>query len=460
MGHMDFAALLDDRPGERIFRVHRDVYRDKDLFQAEMERVFEGTWNYVGLESQVARPNDFITTHIGRQPIILQRDNGGTLRAFLNTCRHRGALLCPYRRGNAKFHACRYHGWAFDSAGRNTVITGREAGQYPAEFDDEDHDLLPVAKLGSYRGLVFASLSADVPSLDDHLGEARWWLDVMLDQSTTGWEYVPGPVSYTFDGNWKLQFENGLDSYHFAATHSGYVDVLNRRDQVQPLPWQPTLEHDAEAQGSYSFPRGHSVMWSIRNPARGVRPLAMDNARREDVRKRVGDTRLAWMLRQKNLTIFPNMQLIDITSSQLRTWRPLAVDRTEMTSHCIAPIAEAAEARRFRIRQYEDFFNTTGLATSDDNVMYEFCQAGYQAEGGFTQGYSRGLGGTQHGTARVLAQQAGFTPEDWRYGPVTYGDETCFHAGYREWRRLLQGQAPGGRTPPEGARRAPQAAAR
>jgi benzoate/toluate 1,2-dioxygenase subunit alpha len=437
MGHVNIARLLDDRPAERIFRVHRDVYRDRELFRLELERVFEGTWNYVGLESQIAQPNDFVTTYIGRQPVILLRDNAGVLRCFLNTCRHRGAMICPFRNGNAKFHACRYHGWAWESSGKNVVITAKDTGNYPPAFEAENHDLLSVAKLASYRGLIFASLSPDVPSLEEHLGEARWWLDVVLDQSNTGWEYVPGSVSYTFDANWKLQFENGLDHYHFNATHSGYVDVLNRRAEVQPLPWKPTVETDPEAQGSYSFPRGHAVMWSIRNPARGVRPLAMDKERLEAVRKRVGETRLAWMLRQRNLTIFPNMQLIDITSSQLRTWRPLAVDKTEMTSHCIAPIGENPEARRFRIRQYEDFFNTTGLATSDDNVMYEFCQSGYAAEGGYTQGYFRGLAGEQHHVSRELAEQAGFTPADWRYGPLAFGDETCFHAGYREWRRLL-----------------------
>ncbi|MCR0985434.1 aromatic ring-hydroxylating oxygenase subunit alpha [Roseomonas populi] len=434
--HRTAAELVDDRPADGVFRIHRDLFRDPAVFAQEMERVFEGTWNFVGLESQVAKPNDFFTTHIGRQPVLVTRDSDGLVHAFLNTCRHRGAVVCPFRKGRAKFHVCRYHGWAYDSAGRNTLVTDHATGQYPDAFDAEGHDLMPVARFGNYRGLLFASLSPDVPALEEHLGEARGMLDLVLDQSSTGWEFVPGPVNYTYDGNWKLQFENGLDFYHFASTHSSYMDVLAQRAKRNPPAVKAPPEPDPEEQGSFSFAHGHSVMWSIRNPPRGLRPLAFDRARLEEVRARVGEERAKWMLRQRNLTIFPNLQIIDIVSLQLRTWRPLAPDRTEMVSHCLAPIGEEAEARRLRIRQYEDFFNPTGLATSDDNVMYEYCQSGYAADAdGWTQGYARGMGGAA--AAPSLVSGIGIAPLAEARGPVTFGDETCFHAGYREWRRLM-----------------------
>jgi benzoate/toluate 1,2-dioxygenase alpha subunit/2,4,5-trichlorophenoxyacetic acid oxygenase 1 len=430
------AELVQDRPEQGIFRVHRDVFRDPAVFQLEIERIFEGTWVFVGLESQVAKPNDFVTTHIGRQPVLLTRDSEGKLHLFLNSCRHRGAVVCPFRKGRSKFHVCRYHGWAYDSAGRNTLVTDEADGQYPASFGQEDHGLVPVPRFGNYRGLLFASLSPDVPSLEEHLGEARAMLDLVLDQSSTGWEFVPGPVNYTYDANWKLQLENGLDFYHFGSTHSSYVDVLAKRAKLNPPTVKPPPETDPEAQGSFSFANGHSVMWSIRNPPRGLRPLAFDTARLEEVRGRVGDAKAKWMLRQRNLTIFPNLQIIDIVSLQLRTWRPLAPDRTEMMSHCLAPVGEEAEARRLRIRQYEDFFNPTGLATSDDNVMYEYCQSGYAADtDGWTQGYARGLGRGSGGPS--LAAEIGVRPTAEAVGSLAFGDETCFHASYREWRRLV-----------------------
>jgi benzoate/toluate 1,2-dioxygenase alpha subunit/2,4,5-trichlorophenoxyacetic acid oxygenase 1 len=164
----------------------------------------------------------------------------------------------------------------------------------------------------------------------------------------------------------------------------------------------------------------------------------MDPARLDAVRQRVGTMRAKWMLRQRNLTIFPNLQVIDISSAQLRTWRPLAPDKTEMVSHCLAPVGESAAARTLRIRNYEDFFNASGLATSDDNVMYELCQTGYEATtAGPTQGYLRGA--AQPGTGpSVHAGELGVHPPEWSFGAPGFGGETNFHPGYREWRRLLQ----------------------
>ncbi len=435
------ADLIDDRPQDGVFRVNSAVFRDPEIYQIEMARIFERTWVFVGLESQIAKPNDFVTTYIGRQPVLLTRDADGQIHCFLNTCRHRGTVVCPFRKGNQKFHVCRYHGWSYSSAGRNVAVTDEADGQYPESFNTADRNLLPVARLGSYRGFIFASLSANVPSLEQHLGGARAFLDLVADQAPNGLEYVEGAVSYTFDANWKFQFENGLDFYHFASTHASYVDVLRRRAQRYPdmnAGAEQQQETGTDSQGSFSFEYGHALMWSIRKQqSRAARPLAYNHDTLKALRARLSEEQIEWMFRSRNLTIFPNLQIIDITSLQLRTWRPLGPDKTEMMSHCLAPIGEDKEARRRRIRQYEDFFNPSGLATSDDNVMYEYCQTGYEARNaGATLGYLRGLG-EPPGDRIDHSRDLGFGAADWKYGSVAFGDETCFHAGYREWRRLL-----------------------
>lgn len=437
----EISRLIDDRPSERIFEVDRRIFTDPDVFDAELRHIFEATWNFVGLESQIARPNDFVTTHIGRHPILVMRSAEGKVGAFLNTCRHRGTIVCPFKQGRQKFHVCRYHGWAYDSSGRNISVTEEANGQYPPSFSNQNHDLLPVARLGSYRGFLFASLSADVPALEDFLGDTRAFLDLIIDQSDSGEvEFVPGASTYTFDANWKLQFENGLDYYHFATTHSSYVDILRKRNTTAGPDAGFTAEREGEqeGQGSFSFDYGHAVNWSIKRTQLYGRPLGMDPARLDAVRQRVGSTRAKWMLRQRNLTIFPNLQVIDILSAQVRTWRPLAPDKTEMVSHCLAPVGESAAARTLRIRNYEDFFNASGLASSDDNVMYEFCQTGYEATTAApTQGYLRGVADVGHGES-AHTRELGVTPSEWSFGPPSFGGETNFHPGYREWRRLLQ----------------------
>jgi benzoate/toluate 1,2-dioxygenase alpha subunit/2,4,5-trichlorophenoxyacetic acid oxygenase 1 len=120
---IDIDRLIDDRPQDGIFRVRREIFRDPSVFDAEMAHIFEGTWVFIGLESQVRKANDYFTTYIGRQPVLVTRDRDGALHCFFNSCRHRGTTVCPFRAGNAKLHVCRYHGWAYDSGGRNVAIT-------------------------------------------------------------------------------------------------------------------------------------------------------------------------------------------------------------------------------------------------------------------------------------------------------------------------------------------------
>jgi len=433
--------LIDDRPADGVFGVRHEAFLDQGIFELEMTRIFESTWVYVGLESELPKPHDYITAQMGRVPVIISRDADGQLRGLLNSCRHRGTLLCPLKKGHQRVHVCRYHGWTYDSAGRNVGITGKESAQYAPAFLADDHDLVAIAKLESYRGFIFASLSPNVPTLAEHLGDAAMFLDLVADQGPEGLEFVPGTVSYEFDANWKFQFENGLDYYHFFPTHASFVQILRQRPpaEVPPDMASDLQDPDPEAAASFSFPYGHAVTWSVGLGGQGPdrRPLPRDATRLAALRERHGDERVKWMLRQRNLTIFPNLQIVDIQSLQLRHWQPLAVDKTRMYSHCLAPIGEAAAARAFRIRQYEEFFNHSGLATSDDNVMYAFCQAGYPAAAGRmnSQGYARGLGPAED--RRYCGDELKLTNVRWTYGNREYGDETCFHAGHREWLRLM-----------------------
>ena len=86
--------------------VSRRIYSDGAIYQRELERIFARCWLYLGHESQVPRPGDFLTTTMGEDPVVLWRDANGRLRAFLNTCRHRGNRLCMYERGNAASVTC------------------------------------------------------------------------------------------------------------------------------------------------------------------------------------------------------------------------------------------------------------------------------------------------------------------------------------------------------------------
>ena len=437
MAPRDMSRYVDDRPAEGIFRVHRDVFADPELFELERKFIFERTWNFLTLEAQIAKPNDFVTTHIGATPVLVTRDAEGRIGAFLNVCRHKGALLCGAERGNARYLTCPYHGWAYDTAGRNRDIKDRKAAAYPPSFDAESHDLLPLARLASYKGLIFASLSAEVPPLEDFLGDMRVFLDLAMDQGPQGMEFVPGRVAYTYRGNWKLQLDNGVDPYHLTSTHQSFIGIQARRRagegnlEARQFDWAKRAQAQS---GTFGFRNGHAVIWTDQPEAK-KRPIYPVIA---EVEKRVGAIRAEWMLRARNIQIFPNMQIADAMTLMVRSFRPLAVDRTEMRSYCLAPIGEAPELRAWRLRQFEDFFNPTGLATPDDTVVYEDCQEGFRAHGlEFLQGYARGIGAVEQG-ANAAAKRLGIVPAESVAGTFETGPETPFHAPYREWRRLME----------------------
>lgn len=431
------SAYVDDRPEQGIFRVNADAFSDPALLELEYRHIFERTWSFLGIESQIPKPHDYLTGTIGRVPVLVTRNADGRLGAFLNQCRHKGALLCWKERGNARFHHCQYHGWGYDSGGKIASIKDRDSGHYGAGFDADAHDLVPLARLASYRGMIFGSLSAEAPDLEEFLGGVRGYIDLAMDQGAHGMEVIPGRTSYTYAGNWKLQMDNGIDHYHLTSTHTSFLDVQAKRagkDVARGLrqyDWQKRAVQEA---GVNQFTHGHTAIW-INQPEPERRPIYPTLG---EVRARVGEERTDWMLKLRNVTIFPNLQIAESTALLLRTFRPLGVERTEMRIYCLAPIGESREARAWRIRQYEDFFNPSGLATPDDAVLYEECQHAFRSQQGvWLQGYSRGMGAMPvQGSAVVAPPEtrplSGFT------GPFKIQNEVCFHPTWREWARLLQ----------------------
>ena len=99
-------------------RVHRRVYTDPAIFDLEMERLFGRAWLFVGHESQIKKPGDFITTELGKYPVILTRHTDNSVRVLINRCTHRGPKVVNEKCGNRRQFTCLYHGWAFGTDGK------------------------------------------------------------------------------------------------------------------------------------------------------------------------------------------------------------------------------------------------------------------------------------------------------------------------------------------------------
>ena len=86
-------GCLDFRPADGVYRIARDMFTEPELFDLEMEMIFEKNWIYACHESELPNPNDYVTMRAGRQPMIITRGADGGLNALVNACQHRGATL-------------------------------------------------------------------------------------------------------------------------------------------------------------------------------------------------------------------------------------------------------------------------------------------------------------------------------------------------------------------------------
>ncbi|PAU71824.1 anthranilate 1,2-dioxygenase large subunit [Vreelandella alkaliphila] len=390
-------SCIDFRPDEGVFRVSRDMFTDRALFDLEMELIFEKQWIFACHESQIPNKNDFITMQAGRQPMIITRDGKGELRALANTCQHRGATLTRVGKGNQSTFTCPFHAWCYKSDGR--LVKVKAPSEYPEDFDKASRGL-SQARIESYRGFVFISLDTEsTVSLKEFLGDTTLFFDMMVEQAKDGeLEVLPGESRYTFNANWKLQNENGLDGYHVSTVHYNYVSTVQHRRELEAQKHGSsgdTLDYSKLGAGDkdtddgwFSFNNGHSLLFSdMPNPQ--VRPGYAAVMSR--LLEQLPQERAEWtMHRLRNLNIYPSLFFMDQISSQLRIVRPVAWNKTEVISLCLGVKGESDADRENRIRQFEDFFNVSGMGTPDDLVEFREQQRGFEARATEWNDISRG----------------------------------------------------------------------
>lgn len=432
--NIDSLLVDDEEAGDH--RVHRSAFTDEHLFELEMKHIFEGNWIYLAHESQVPNNNDYYTTHIGRQPVVIARNRQGELNAFINACSHRGATLCRHKRGNRATYTCTFHGWTFNNSGKLLKVKDPEGAGYPDCFNKEgSHDLKKVARFESYRGFLFGSINPDVLPLAEFLGESAKIIDMIVDQSADGLEVLRGASTYTFEGNWKLQAENGADGYHVSAVHWNYAATTNARKQREATPDQ-IRAMDAgnwgkQGGGFYAFEHGHLLLWT-----KWANPQDRPNyPKRDEYVEKFGAATADWMIENsRNLCLYPNVYLMDQFGSQIRVLRPISVNKTEVTIYCIAPKGESDDARAQRIRQYEDFFNVSGMATPDDLEEFRACQEGY---GGIALEWNDMSRGSKHWIdgADEEASRIGLKPV---MSGVKTEDEGLYTVQHRYWHDVMK----------------------
>lgn len=378
MDDANAAVLVSEDEKLGLFKVARKAFTDPSIFDAEYQALFDRCWLYLGHESEVANKGDFIRRIVARRNLIFNRDGNGVLNAFFNTCPHRGAEVCREHKGNAKHFQCFYHGWIFGANGKLKNQPG--ADRYSDSFEDQGRgNLVAVPRFENYRGMCFVNFDPQACSLEEYLGNAKEYLDLVLDQSEAGMKILSGQQDYAIRANWKLLVENSNDGYHAATTHATYLDYLantHAKGNEVALVGVGRELGGGHAVVEYTAPWGRPIANWI--PVWGEQGRHELDAIHASLVARHGQEKADRIcFKNRNILIFPNLVINDIMAVTVRTFFPTSPQYMKVSGWALAPANESEWARKYRLDNFLEFLGPGGFATPDDVEALESCQAGY-----------------------------------------------------------------------------------
>ena len=198
--------LKGRRPG---FSLDQPFYIDPEFYRLDLELIWYRDWLFVGHDCEIAKPGSFFTVQVGDYPVVIVRGRDGAIRAFHNSCRHRGSRVCTSERGSSARLVCPYHQWTYDLDG--SLVFVRQMGD---DFRKEEFGLKPVA-CESVGGYIFVCLAIEPADFAP--------FRALMEPFFAPHRLTEAKVAYESTiiekGNWKLVWENNRECYHCAANH-------------------------------------------------------------------------------------------------------------------------------------------------------------------------------------------------------------------------------------------------
>ncbi len=201
-----------DQRLERASTLPSRYYLDPQVLEREIDSVFARTWQLVGHEEALTGNGSYLTTTVGREPVLIVRGNDGELRAMSNVCRHRAGPVAAGS-GRRPVLQCGYHGWTWSLEGRLLKAPEMEG----TESFEPSKIYLPQFAIERWNGLIFVRLSGEGPSLRENLGE----LAVKFEQRNYAAYRMASRKDWELDCNWKVYVDNYLEGYHIPIVHPG-----------------------------------------------------------------------------------------------------------------------------------------------------------------------------------------------------------------------------------------------
>ena len=365
--------LIDQSTGAQ----RRKIYSDQGIYEQELERIFGRCWLFLAHESQIPKPGDFFRTYMGEDDVLVIRQDDMSIKAFINSCTHRGNRLVRADRGNARAFSCNYHGWAFGLDGSLANVP-LEREVYFNEIDKNQFRLVPVDRLSSYKGLIFGCFDKDAPSLEEYLGDMRWYLDAALDAFPDGTELIGATQKVILHTNWKLPVENVCgDGYHLGWSHAGAMKATQSGDLSGFTVGNTGV--DLEGGMSVAGLNGNSVLASLDgvsgyafypDPALALKYL---NENRTKVVARLGKFRgeQIWGS-QLNMTVFPSLQFLP-GLNWFRVYHPKGPGKIEMWTWAIVEKNMPDELKQQILDNVLLTFGPAGLFDNDDGDNLASC---------------------------------------------------------------------------------------
>ena len=371
--NVDYRALvLDDRINGR-------VYYDPAIFRDEIDRIWHREWIYVAHESEVPEPGDYVMRQVGMQPVIVSRDEDGQVHLLLNRCMHRGNTVCQSERGNAHAFRCAYHGWTYNN--RGDLVGVPYAAGYGTAFNKREYALARVPRMAAYRGLIFASLSAEGPTLIDRLGASARLIDQFVDLSPAGEIVVrSGVLKHSYRGNWKMALENSVDGYHPNILHHAAMAMMTRGKNSMETIFGEGSEALTRDLGNGAAQLDLNPV-NVRNGGRLVPPGWSKDAYDEysaAMERHYGAARGQRIIAEgpPHFCIAPNIIFI---LNQLRVIQPVSAEETVISYYPTLLKDAPAELNNRRLSETYLIHGPAGRVAPDDFEAYERNQAGFQA---------------------------------------------------------------------------------
>jgi phenylpropionate dioxygenase-like ring-hydroxylating dioxygenase large terminal subunit len=343
------------------------IYVDEDIYKQELDNVFGRSWLFLAHEDQIPQKGDYVSSYMAEDPILVVRQADGSINAFLNQCRHRGMRICRTDAGKARAFTCPYHGWAYDISGR-LVSVPLEKEAYLGKIDKAAWSPVRVPRIAVFRNLIFGCWDETAPSLEDYIGEAAWYMDIMFDRSGGGSELIGGIHKWTIACNWKLAAEQfASDMYHAPYTHlSAVLASVPEGAAPSEADWPkvgaqfraPRFGHGS---GFFTSERG----WEFNVNTMGRTIVDYLSGKHSDAAVRhLGEMRGSKITGQ-HMTIFPNFSFLPGINA-MRVWHPRGPGEMEVWSMILVDKDAPDEVKMAYRDRVTRMFGTSGIFEQDD----------------------------------------------------------------------------------------------